>query len=60
MIKEEDILKYCNCEDCREKIKDLFKELGNMESDLLVWELGVSDLLKQCPTCEFRFTDKLS
>lgn len=60
MIKEEDILKYCNCEDCNIKVKSLFEELGKMESDLLVWELGVADILKQCPECDFRFTEKLS
>lgn len=56
---EEELLKYCDCDECRQKIKELFKENGEMESDLIVWELGVADLLQQCPTCEFRFTDKL-
>jgi len=57
---EEEILKYCKCDDCKQKVKELFEEKGKMESDLIVWELGVADLLQQCPTCEFRFTDKLS
>ena len=59
-MNEQELLKLCDNPACRNGIKELFKENGEMESDLIVWELGVADLLDQCPTCEFRFTDKLS
>ena len=59
MFKEEDLLKYCRCKDCKEKVKKFFEEYGKMESNLIVYELEVSKLLKQCPTCIFEGTDKL-